>query len=194
MKMEDINWEFCKNVTQELLLRLSPPNEENIKTLNGENGVYIVTYEGNELGFGLRTVSGPRVVFVGYSKPDSSRHFTSGFTGTSTMRRSLAALLQNTLGLVPVPRSNDPEDNDRYDNYSLDQESEEKLTEWMRDNFKLAFYQCEPALRDKLHIAMLDYNVPLFNFQNNPNNKYGAEIKKYRKNCAQEAKCNENKI
>jgi hypothetical protein len=190
MKTEDVNWEFCRAVTEDMLSRLLPPGEDNITDLNGQNGVYIIACESNSLSFGLRAAEEPQVVFVGLSKANSSRHFTSGFTGTSTMRRSLAALLQNSLGLIPVPRSNDESDNDRYDNYALDASSEEKLTRWMFDNFKFAFYECDASIVPKLHAALLDYNVPLFNFQNNPHNKYGAEIKKYRKICANAARNN----
>lgn len=191
---ENITWEFCKAATEDMLARLLPLDDEIIETLNGQNGIYLVAYEGNELGFGLWKGQGPKVVFVGLSKVNSSRHFKSGSTGTSTMRRSLAALLQNRLQLVPIPRSSDPHDNDRYNNYALDEESEEKLTAWMKENFRLAFYEFEPSRSEALHRAMLEYNVPIFNFQNNPQNKYGAEIKVYRKKCATEAALNEKRL
>ncbi len=190
---ENITWGFCKAVTDEMLARLLPLEEENLKALSEQKGIYIVAYEGNELGFGLWSGKAPRVVFVGLSKANSARHFKSGYTGTSTMRRSLAALLQAKLNLVPIPRSKDPKDNDRYNNYSLDEESEDKLTQWMKENFRIACYEFASAKSEELHRAMIEYNVPMFNFQNNPENKYGAEIKVYRKKCAAEAALNEGK-
>ena len=188
---ENITWEFCKAATEEMLGRLLHLTDEVIHELDVKHGVYLVTCEGPELSFGMRNTEAPQVIFVGLDKENSSRHFTSGFTGTSTMRRSLAALLQNALQLKAIPRSTDEEDTDRYSNYTLDEESEAKLTQWMKDHFKLAFYEYDQEQAEKLHIAMLDYNIPMLNFQNNPNNKYGSEIKKYRKECANQARLNE---
>jgi len=191
---ENINWDFCKATTEALIDRLVPLDEYDLSILDGENGVYIVAYEGSELGFGLWAGSQPKVVYVGLSKANSSRHFISGNTGTSTMRRSLAALLGSKLNLIPIPRSKDEADNDRYNNYALMPESEERLTEWMQANFKVSFFEFDPARAEELYRTMIDYNVPIFNFQHNPSNKYGAEIKHYRKRCAAEAKINENLI
>jgi hypothetical protein len=186
---ESITWEHCRAVTEELLGRLEELSDDFIAGLNRGNGIYIVAYAGTELGGGsLWGKQEPRVVFIGQSKPASSRHFQSGSTGTSTIRRSLAALLAPQLTLVPIPRSADEDDNDRYDNYMLDPESEDKLTEWMRGNFSAAFHEvAEDKVEDMLK-AMIQYSVPMFNFQNNPENKYGAEIKKYRKRLAEQAR------
>ena len=144
MKAEEtITWEYCKGATEEMLGRLKELDDETIKSLDSQNGIYIVTYDGNELGFGLFRGDAPRVVYVGISKTNSSRHFISGNTGTSTMRRSLGALLESKLDLNPIPRSSDPNDGDRYTNYAFDGESEEKLTDWMRANFRVAFLEAE---------------------------------------------------
>jgi hypothetical protein len=186
---ENITWEYCRAVTEELLGRLEALSEDFISGLNRGNGIYIVAYAGTELGGGsLWGEQKPRVVYVSQSKPVSSRHFTSGSTGISTIRRSLAALLASQLELVPIPRSTDEKDNDRYDHYMLDPQSEDKLTAWMRANFSAAFHEvAEDKIADTLK-AMIQYSVPMFNFQNNPENKYGAEIKKYRKRLAEQAK------
>ncbi|MEG1501149.1 MAG: hypothetical protein RR396_04265, partial [Clostridiales bacterium] len=80
---QNITWNFCKTATEEMLSRLLVLNDDSLAQLNGENGIYIVAYEGNDLGFGLWAGEGPKVVFVGLSKANSSRHFISGNTGTS---------------------------------------------------------------------------------------------------------------
>ena len=189
---ENITWEQCRAVTEELLGRLEELNDDFIAGLNRGSGIYIVAYAGTELGGGsLWGEQKPRVVYIGKSKPNSSRHFQSGSTGTSTIRRSLAALLANKLTLVSVPRSMDERDNDRYDNYMLDSESEDKLTQWMRCNFTAAFHEVADDKAEITQTAMIQYSVPMFNFQNNPENKYGAEIKKYRKRLAEKARQNE---
>ena len=190
---ENITWEHCRAVTEELLGRLEELNDDFVAGLNRGGGLYVVAYAGTELGGGsLWGEQTPRVVFIGKSKHDSSRHFLSGNTGISTIRRSLAALLANELGLVPIPRSKDEDDNDRYDNYMLDLESEDKLTEWMRSNFTAAFHEVSEDIAENTHKALIQYSVPMFNFQNNPENKYGAEIKKYRKRLAEQARQNDN--
>lgn len=189
--VENITWEHCRAVTEELLGRLEELNDDYVDSLNSSNGIYIVAYAGTELGGGsLWGEQKPRVVYIGQCKPNSSRHFISGNTGASTIRRSLAALLANKLALVPIPRSTDEDDNDRYDNYMLDPESEDKLTDWMRANFSAAFHEVAEDIVEATLKAMVQYSVPMFNFQNNPENKYGAEIKKYRKRLAEEARQN----
>jgi hypothetical protein len=185
---ESVTWQQSRAMTEELLDRLLPITPENIAALDGREGVYVVTYEGRELGFGLWSGPNPKVIYVGISKPNSSRHFQSGNTGTSTLRRSLGALLQHQLELTAVPRCQDPADSDRYSNYAFDLASEERLSAWMAKSFQIAFLPLEKGKAEAVQVAMIDYNAPLFNFQNNPANKYGAEIKVYRKKCAEEAK------
>lgn len=191
---ENVTWQQSRAMTEELLGRLLPITPETIADLDGREGVYVVAYEGRELGFGLWSGANPKVIYVGISKPNSSRHFESGNTGTSTLRRSLGALLQHQLELSAIPRCQDPLDNDRYSNYSFDQDSEERLSDWMAKNFQIAFLPVEEGKAQAVRLAMIDYNAPLFNFQNNPANKYGAEIKVYRKKCAEEARLADLKV
>ena len=188
-KVNTISWQQAKEITNELLVRLLPMTDKTISALDAQNGIYVISYEGRDLGLSLFAKDTSRIVYVGISKENSSRHFISGNTGTSTMRRSLAALMQTKLELVPVPRSLDEKDADRYNNFALDPASEEKLTEWMRANFKCAFYQTDQV--EATEAALVDYAAPLLNFQHNPGNKYGAQLKKYRKQCAEVAKSNE---
>jgi|JI10StandDraft_1071094.scaffolds.fasta_scaffold186406_2 hypothetical protein len=67
---------------------------------------------------------------------DVRTHFAAGKTGSSTVRRSLAALLDRGLGLVPVPRNTAKPDGSA--NFALDPASEAKLSEWMRHRLALA--------------------------------------------------------
>ena len=189
---ELITWEQCKAVTEDLFSRQEPLNDDFVNKLNQSTGIYLITYAGNELGGRIfSTEDTPQAIFIGLCKPDSSRHFECGATGISTIRRSLAALLAARLDLVPIPRSQDINDNDRYDNYKLTAEGEEKLTAWMNNNFKIAYYEVPAEQAEAMKLALIDYAVPMFNFQHNPENKYGAEIKIARKRLAVEAKKNE---
>ena len=67
---------------------------------------------------------------------DVRTHFAAGKTGSSTVRRSLAALLARELGLVPVPRNIAKPDGSA--NFALDPQSEVLLSEWMQSRLSLA--------------------------------------------------------
>lgn len=59
-------------------------------------------------------------------------------TGSSTLRRSLAALLREPLDLRAVPRN--PARPGHFDKYGLDLKSEGRLSQWMRENLRLVFW------------------------------------------------------
>jgi hypothetical protein len=69
---------------------------------------------------------------------DLRQHFSTGSTGSSTLRRSLAALLRARLGLVAVPRNRArPE---RFAHYALGDADEARLTAWMEQHLTLAVW------------------------------------------------------
>lgn len=193
MKVAELTtWEQCKAVTEELLSRQETLHDESLHSLDQGSGVYMLTYSGTELGGRVfNAADTPQILFIGASKPTSSRHFKDGTTGNSTIRRSLAALLASRLDLMPVPRSQDASDNDRYDNYMLAPECEVRLTAWMQENIKAAYIAVDQDKVEAMQKALIDYNVPMLNFQHNPANKYGAEIKIARKKLATAARKHE---
>jgi hypothetical protein len=67
---------------------------------------------------------------------DVGTHFAVGKTGSSTVRRSLAALLVDDLGLVATPRNVEKPDGSA--NFGLDADSEIRLSEWMTQRLSLA--------------------------------------------------------
>lgn len=67
---------------------------------------------------------------------DVRTHFATGRTGSSTVRRSLAALLEAELSLVAIPRNLAKPDGSA--NFALDPSSEARLSEWMRQRLSLA--------------------------------------------------------
>jgi hypothetical protein len=77
-----------------------------------------------------------RPLYIGQSDKNSLRrevqlHFKTGKTGNSGLRRSLAALLRDKLGLRAQPRNlSKPE---RFSNFSLHPHGDALLTEWMYD-------------------------------------------------------------
>lgn len=67
---------------------------------------------------------------------DVGTHFASGKTGSSTVRRSLAALLVNELSLRAVPRNLLKPDGSA--NFALEAESDVRLSDWMETHLALA--------------------------------------------------------
>jgi hypothetical protein len=67
---------------------------------------------------------------------DVRTHFATGKTGSSTVRRSLAALLVDTLDLEPVPRNLIRPDGSA--NFALEAEGDARLSNWMDERLMLA--------------------------------------------------------
>jgi hypothetical protein len=94
-----------------------------------------------ELGLGKRPDERP--LYVGKAESslvsrDVDTHFGDGRTGSSTVRRSFAALLRAPLELEGRPRN--PSKPERPANYGLSPDHDEKLTGWMRENLTIAVW------------------------------------------------------
>lgn len=93
---------------------------------------------------------------------DVRTHFSTGKTGSSTVRRSLAALLVDDLALVAVPRNLAKPDGSA--NFSLDTGSEERLSAWMEQHLRLATWVSPPtAVLDEVETAVLERLRPPLN-------------------------------
>lgn len=85
---------------------------------------------------------------------DVGTHFATGKTGSSTVRRSLAALLVTQLGLVAVPRNLVRPDGSA--NYSLEPLGDERLSRWMEERLLLATWiKPQHVLLDEVETAAL---------------------------------------
>lgn len=69
---------------------------------------------------------------------DLRTHFASGRTGQSTVRRSFAALLRESLDLHGVPRNT--EKPGHFANFGLSPDGDERLTRWMWGRLSLAVW------------------------------------------------------
>jgi GIY-YIG catalytic domain len=69
---------------------------------------------------------------------DIRQHFGTGMTGSSTLRRSLAALLRTRLGLSAMARN--PARPGHFANYALAQPGDACLTAWMEAQLRLAIW------------------------------------------------------
>lgn len=97
---------------------------------------------------------------------DLATHFGNGRTGSSTVRRSFAALLRDPLQLVARPRN--PDRPERFANYGLSPEHDEQLTAWMRNSLELGVWpkaeDCALALV-QVEVALLAQLRPPLNIK-----------------------------
>lgn len=92
---------------------------------------------------GLGSPPNQRPLYVGKSESsladrDVRTHFGNGRTGSSTVRRSFAALLADELDLTAQPRN--PARPERFANYGLPPEQDDKLTRWMREHLRISVW------------------------------------------------------
>jgi hypothetical protein len=98
------------------------------------------------LALGLGTPPDGRPLYVGKAQDDLAsrdlrQHFASGETGRSTLRRTLASLLRRELNLIPHPRGTNPLDSTTRANlFKLESAGEARLTRWMNEALRLAFW------------------------------------------------------
>jgi hypothetical protein len=97
---------------------------------------------------GLSPSNGAGPLYVGKAEEsfvsrDLRTHFSSGKTGQSTIRRSFAALLRDSVGFRGVPRN--PERPGHFANYGLTIGDDAKLTEWMWGRLSLAVWPARPG-------------------------------------------------
>lgn len=90
-------------------------------------------------------------------------------TGSSTVRRSFAALLRETLSLTAVPRNLDLPSH--FTNYGLAAGGDDRLNEWMRSRLSLAVWPAPADLRMKLadiETEVIRRFMPPINIAKNP--------------------------
>jgi hypothetical protein len=118
-------------------------------------------------------------LYVGKSEDDLAQrelgtHFAAdptkkARTGSSTVRRTFAALLRDTLDLHAVPRN--PAKPGHFSNYGLTPDGDARLTAWMHERLSLAVWE-RPALFEqrliKVEVAIIRYWMPPLNIRDNP--------------------------
>ncbi|MCX6305491.1 MAG: hypothetical protein NT040_11035 [Bacteroidetes bacterium] len=166
-----------------------------IRSFSEKPGIYAIFFTGKDFPLTDYTPREDEIIYIGKTESsqasrDEKTHFTSGKTGSSTIRRSLGALLKKELSLIPVLRNDKDFDAGRKSFFKFDEPSEERLTKWMKDNLGISFYENEkpPSELDVLETGLIAETKPLLNIDSkNPGNPYAPAIKAARKACADEA-------
>lgn len=141
---------------------------------------------------GLSAGSGPAALYVGKAEDSvhtrvSKTHLVKDRTGSSTLRRSIGALLREELRLKPQSRSPKRTKRDMQ-NYKLDAAGEQRLSEWIAASIRVCgVASSDPATTEAGLIRQLHppLNLTKLGGWTNP---YKERIKRERKECAELAR------
>ncbi len=114
-------------------------------------------------------------------------HVRGGRTGQSAVRQSFAALLRDHLELRGVPRNQTKPE--RFDEYALSEEGEQRLTAWMTDQLQIAAWEQPADCTDlgAIEIAVLKRWSPPLNLRDT-RSTWGARVSAARKVMAADAR------
>lgn len=183
------------------LLRKGETDFLKIKYFSKFSGIYAIFFIGDDFPLLNDSISKHQIIYIGKTessqeKRDAKTHFTSGKTGGSTVRKSIGSLLCVQESLKPIPRNDTDYQKGRYSHFKFETDSEEKITNWMKNNLALSFYECpkNKEFIDKLETEIIKELIPILNIDyKNPENQYKYQIKQLRKNCALIAANNSDK-
>ncbi len=165
----------------------------NIVSFSNNSGIYAIGFAGDvfPLKSARKNVRSGDVIYIGktedsQSSRDKKTHFQSGKSGSSTVRRTLGALLREQLKLEPIPRSDTEKSDKRFVNYAFTPEGEERLTTWMETNLSLSFWEYDGSVSGlrKIETEIILSVRPILNLTKNKLNSFKGEIISLRKTCA----------
>lgn len=161
------------------------------KSFSQNPGIYAFFFVGNNFPFLGDKVSKHQIIYIGKTessqeKRDSKTHFTSGKTGSSTVRKSIGALLYSKENLKPIPRNDVDYQNGRFSHFKFDEQSEIKITMWMINNLALSFYEFPRSKEEieNLETELINKIVPILNISKNPKSSFRKILLQKRKICA----------
>ena len=162
-------------------------------------GIYAIGYNSEQfpLFSAKDMIKKGTIIYIGKTessqeKRDEKTHFCNGGTKSSTLRRSLGAILREELKLIPIPRSYTEKSEKRFTNFCFDEPGEKLLTNWMKVNLSLSFWEFDGSIDEieTIEKDIIQKLVPILNLKNNRSNPWSKEIKILRKICVDLAKQN----
>lgn len=157
-------------------------------------GIYAFFYNGENLPYLSEKIPNDEVLYIGKTessqqKRNANTHFKSVKTGSSTVRKSFGSIIKDKLSFIPIPRNDSDFLKGRLSHFKFDIESENKLTEWMKSNLSISFYEYPKSKQeiDTLETEIIHRLTPKLNIDKNPNNPFKSELQSLRKQCALEA-------
>lgn len=155
---------------EQMLAALDAPRHtlrDVLPKLPSKPGLYAIY--GDEVAWAQLRLGKPRpnaALYVGKAEGsllsrDLDYHFGDGRTGSSTVRRSFAALLRERLSLSAMPRN--PSKPGYFANYGLAPSDDAKLTAWMRERLQVAVWPRSGTvpLEDIERAVLQQLNPPL---------------------------------
>jgi len=168
---------------------------EEIAELPNRPGVYAIYLRSEQgvLELGLSGVEIDSLLYIGKAMRSWRRrilteHFSSAATGSSTLRRSLGALLRQYMCLIPHPRRGNGNVNSRCSHFEFG--GDELLTSWMQTRLKLGFYICDGKEFDicNVELRLIRRASPPMNIHGNRMNPAGRVVRSARKSCIEQAR------
>jgi hypothetical protein len=125
-----------------------------------------------------------KILFLGLSENalDGRNHLTHAHSGFSTLRRSLGAILKESLQLTCNRRA----PGDSPDFYRFQDEGEARLTQWMADNLVFTCFPLPIETATELEPAILEKLTPPLNISDRQNPQ-ASRIRAFRRVCRAEA-------
>jgi hypothetical protein len=162
-------------------------------------GIYAFFFIGNTFPLIGSSVSKHQIIYVGKTessqeKRDAKTHFTTGKTGSSTVRKSIGSILCEKENLKPIPRNDSDYEKGRFSHFMFDDTSEYIITNWMKNNLALSFYEYPKSRQEieDLETELIHVLVPILNISKNPMNQFKDTLQHLRKICAQIASKNQS--
>jgi hypothetical protein len=180
--------------SSEILKALGGPGFDSVKAqrdLPSGPGLYAI--HGDRpvwLDLGLECAEDGRPLYVGKTEQAIlgrvlGTHFSDGQTGSSSLRRSLAALLRTRLGLHGVPRNR--EKPGHFSSYGLPEADDESLTKWMTINLRISWPARDDAVLLKIEKAVIRTLKPPLNLTHAVTT-WTSQVKAARKRMADQAR------
>ncbi|MGJ3236295.1 GIY-YIG nuclease family protein [Marivirga sp.] len=168
------------------------------KSFKPSPGVYAFFFKGTKFPISNYSPSKTEIIYLGKTQSSGisrvlNTHFGTGKTGSSTVRRTLGALLREELNLIPIPRNNSDKIKNRL-SFKFDDSSEQKLTEWMEKHLLISFHPLEISDVPKIEKDLINQLKPVLNIEGNSYGQFYIYLKSIRKDCSYIALNNISKV